>query len=180
MPDQWKALVDAVQNLAFLDYITVMKETGCRPQEIRKVESRHLDRKNQCWVFPIDESKGKREKRIVHLTDQAFEICQRLALKHPEGPLFRNTQGRPWTNYALNCMCQRLDKKLGFRVFPYAIRHTFATDAIIRGVGLQEIAELMGHKDLTMLTRIYQHIKKDHRHLKRALETATGRDSDAA
>jgi site-specific recombinase XerD len=38
--------------------------------------------------------------------------------------------------------------KVGFNICPYAIRHTFATDVIVRGVDLQTIATLMGHVDL--------------------------------
>lgn len=157
-----------------MDIVTVLKETGCRPHEARRVEARHLDRADKCWVFPIDESKGEREKRVVLLTDRAFEICQRLALKHPEGPIFRNSKGRPWTRHALVSRLYRLSKKLGFHVCPYAVRHTFATDAIYRGVDLQTIAVLMGHANLNMLSRVYQHIRKRSDHLRAGLRKAVG------
>ena len=52
--------------------------------------------------IPVLESKGKKEKRVVLLTDRAFEICQRLALKNPEGPMFRTSAGKPWTRRALS------------------------------------------------------------------------------
>jgi len=125
-------------------------------------------------VFPADESKGQREPRVVQLTDRAFEICQRLALKHPEGPLFRNSEGRPWTRYSLHCRFSRLSKKLGFPVCAYAIRHTFATDAITRGVDLVTISLLMGHADLKMLSRVYQHVQKRSGHMRAALKRAVG------
>jgi integrase len=130
MPDQWDKLVAAIKDQPLLDLITVMKETGCRPQEVRRVEARHFDRVGSCWVFPKKESKGGRESRVVHLESNAFAICQRLVLKNPAGPMFRNRRGNPWTKEVLDYRCYRLSKKLGFRVTPYAIRHTFATDAI--------------------------------------------------
>ena len=78
-PEQWDSLVAAVSKShdggRLLDLITAMKETGCRPQEARRVEARHLDRESRCWVFPVDESKGKKDKRVVLLTDRVFEIC---------------------------------------------------------------------------------------------------------
>ena len=178
MPDQWDKLVAEVSKShdggCLLDIITVLKETGCRPQEARRVEARHFDREDKCWVFPVDESKGEREKRVVLLTDRAFEICQRLALKRPEGPIFRNSKGRPWTRHALVSRLYRLSKKLGFRVCPYAVRHTFATDAILRGVDLQTIATLGGWTDLKMLSRVYQHIRKRSDHLRASLKRAVG------
>jgi integrase len=162
-PDQWDKLAAKVAKArdggCLLDYITVLHETGCRPLEARKVEARHFDRDGRCWVFPADESKGKRESRVVRLTDRAFEICQRLALKNPTGPMFRNSRGKPWTRYSLHCRFYRLSEKLGFHVCSYAIRHTFATDAIIRGVDLVSIAMLMGHTDLKMLSRVYSLVR---------------------
>lgn len=44
----------------------------------------------------------------MYLTDRALEITRRLAACQPEGPLFRNTDGRPWHPYALNCRFGRL------------------------------------------------------------------------
>jgi integrase len=178
MPDQWEKLASAVAKSqdggALLDLITVMKETGCRPQEVRRVEAQHFDRAGRCWILPKREAKGGREARIIHLSDKAFEICQRLALKRPEGPLFRNGNGKPWTTGVLDGRCQRISRKLGFCVTPYSIRHTFATDAIIRGVDLQTIATIMGHTDLKMLSKVYQHIRKRSDHIKEGLRKATG------
>lgn len=173
MPDQFKAVVKAIRDDDFRELVEVMRETGCRPKEIRDVEARHFDRDGRCWHFPREESKGKREPRTVLLNDRAFEICQRRALKNPGGPLFRNQDGAAWTKDAIICRTRRLTKKLGFHVCAYAIRHTFATDAIIRGVDLVTIAQLMGHRDLEMLQRIYQHVKKRGDHLRDALKKAT-------
>jgi integrase len=177
-PEQWDKLVAKVAKArddgCLLDYITILHETGCRPLEARTVEARHFDRDSRCWVFPADESKGRREPRVVRLTDRAFAICQRLALSHPTGPLFRNRDGKPWTRFSLHNRFYYLSRKLGFRVCAYAIRHTFATDAIIRGVDLVSIAMLMGHTDLKMLSRVYQHVQKRSDHLQAALRKAVG------
>jgi integrase len=173
MPDQYKKLVASIKDEALLDLVTIMRETGCRPQEARLVESRHFDRHNRCWVFPKEEAKGGREERVVLLNGRALEITKKLALKYPEGSIFRNNRGRRWTPNAFDLRCSRLSKTLGFHVCPYAIRHTFATDAIIRGVDIVTIAELMGHKDLTMLKRIYQHVRKRSDHMRESLRKAT-------
>jgi integrase len=172
-PEQYKAVVAAIKDRGFLDVVVTMRETGCRPQEVRAVEARHFDPKSRCWVFPKEEAKGGREARVVLLNDRAFEITQRLALKYPQGPIFRNRDGKPWTRNALHCRAYRLTRKLKFHVCPYAIRHTFATDAIVRGVDLVTIAQLMGHKKLDMLTEIYQHVQKRSDHLHEALRRAT-------
>ena len=74
--------------------------------------------------------------------------------------------GRPpaWTGSAPD-----YPAKLGFRVTPYMIRHTFATRKILEGVDLVTIATLMGHVDLKMLMKTYQHIRRRGEHLRKAL-----------
>lgn len=167
-PEQW-AKVLTCDDAHLLDLLVVMHETGCRPLEVRRGESCHFDRAAKCWEFPIVDSKGKKEKRIVLLSDRAFEICQRLALKNPEGPIFRNHRGKVWTTTGLDRECAKLSRKLQFRVTPYMVRHTFATEKIIQGIDLVTIATLMGHVDLKMLMKVYQHIRKRGEHLRAAL-----------
>lgn len=171
LPEQYQALVALIKDQEFLDIVSILRETGCRPLEARTVEARHYQ--DGCWDFTREESKGQRDRRVVLLNDRARAITERLIEKHPTGPIFRNTKGRPWTKNALGLRCERIRKKAGFYVCPYAIRHSFATEAIVRGVDLISIANLMGHKDLKMLNRVYQHLAKRSDHLRKALDQAT-------
>jgi len=79
-------------------------------QEIRTVEASHFDAAERCWNFPRVKSKGKRVPRTVYLTDTAFEITKRLAEKHPAGPIFRNSRGKPWTKNAIRLRFRKIVK----------------------------------------------------------------------
>jgi integrase len=192
-PEQWNELVAALEargpnGQAFLDLLMLMRQTGCRPQEARTAEARHFDRKNRCLVFERHESKGHGgektvERRVVPLTDIAFEICQRQALKYPTGPLLRNTHGTPWKPYAVKEWFKRLDAsnydeinstRVNFRISAYVIRHTWATEALENEVNPITVATIMGHKDLTQLMKTYQHIEKKKDHLRKAMTQAVG------
>ena len=107
-PGEYAWILGRVKDEPFRDLLVVCWETGCRPQEVLAVEARHVDLEGGRWVFPPDEAKGKKAHRVVYLTDRALEITRRLTARHPEGPLFRNTDGRPWHPYALNCRFGRL------------------------------------------------------------------------
>ena len=172
---QWKTITENVKG-EFLDFLTILKETGCRPQEAREVEAKHFDRTGRRWYFPkpVKKLRGKPEPRIVHLTDRAFEICQRLALKRPSGPLFVNEDSEPWKKNAINCRCKRLRDKLGFNLQVYSLRHTFCTDALKRGVDPLTVAKLMGHKNATMVMEVYNNLGECQDHLREALRKATG------
>jgi integrase len=173
-PEQYDQLLILIKDQCFRDVVEVLRHTGCRPQELRLVEARWFNREDRCWEFPKKGVPQKLRGRVVMLDDTAFEICQRIALKYPEGPMFRNRRGQPWKKDALVCRCRRLRPKVGFYVCPYAIRHTFATDAILRDVDLVSIAKLMGHADLRMLSTIYEHVEKRTDHLRKELNQAVG------
>ncbi|MHB8107893.1 MAG: tyrosine-type recombinase/integrase [Candidatus Cryosericum sp.] len=172
-PEQYTRMLALIHEKCFRDVVETLRHTGCRPEEVRRVEARWVNMADQCWEFPRLESKGQRRQRVVLLNPVAWEITQRLCAAHPTGPIFRNRRDQPWKKKALVDRCRRLRPKAGFYITPYSIRHTFATDAILRGVDLATIAELMGHTDVRMLTEIYQHVRKRRDHLRAGLITAT-------
>jgi integrase len=155
--DQWRQIIAGVKDECFRDFLEICHETGCRPIEARMVTAENFDRENRQWYFadPPKKLRGKKRPRIVRLNDRAFEICQRLALKHPSGPLLRNADRQPWKKNALNCRRKRLREKLGFYFTPYATRHSFVTDALKRGADPVSVAELLGQKDTKMIMEVY-------------------------
>lgn len=173
-PEQFEQVLAAIRDQPFREFVTILWETGCRPQEARKVEARHFIADRGIWLFERVESKGKRKRRTVVLSQNAAAITVRLAKANPRGPLLRNTDGKPWTKDALNCRFRRLQEKLGFRVHAYAFRHGFATVALRRGVDSFSVAKLMGHSDTKMLEWVYQHVDSDDEFLRDALNRANG------
>ena len=167
-------LLSHVRDQEFRDLVMTGWETGPRPQELLRVEARHVDLKNSRWVFPKDEAKGKRCVRIVYLTDEALDITTRLMLKHPDGPLFRNTFGRRWTPMAVNCRFERLKKKIGVKYCLYVFRHSYATRLLEAGVDALTVSILMGHSDTTMLGKVYQHLSHNPQHLLEQVRKAAG------
>ena len=229
---EFDTLLVYARNQAFADLLTVTWETGCRPQESLHVEARHVDLANQRWVFSRSESKMKRTARVVYLTDPALVIVRRLMLAHPEGPLFCNTNGKPWTTDAVNCafaavqvrmgkaemqrrgeeipeeniaaavknlaktrirngeevaktqaelrceakrkLTNRRAAQLAPRYSLYALRHSWATNALQRGVDPLTVAILMGHEDPSMLAKVYQHLSLNPKHLLEQARRAAG------
>ncbi len=162
---QWEALVKLLENRwghnydDFREFLSVIWETGCRPQEARIVEARYLDRVSRCWRFPAKVSKGKKRQRIVYLTDAAFAICERRALKYPQGPIFRQGDGGVWDKNAVRCKFRRLKEKLGLpELCSYTLRHSFATRMLQAGVDSHVVAKLLGHTSTRMLEQRYSHI----------------------
>lgn len=164
-PSEYAAMLKVIGDHPFRDVVVTAWETGCRPQEVTRVEGRHFDAANSRWVFPPAEAKGKRKPRIVYLTETALAITQRLALATPEGQLFRNQNGAAWTAYSVNCWFTRLKVKLGSRYCLYLFRHSFATRMLESGIDALTVALLLGHSNPAMLSTTYQHLGHNPGHL---------------
>lgn len=111
-PDDFARLLSHVKDQPFRDLLTFAYEAGCRPQEARALEARHLKPDRQRAEIPPEEAKGKRRWRVIYLSEAAAAIVTRLAGERPTGPLFRNADGNPWTAQAVVCRFQRLLVKL--------------------------------------------------------------------
>ena len=173
--EQRQLVLAEAADQAFRDFLILLQETGARPGEVRTVEARHFDEAKGVWIFPPSEHKtGARtgQSRVVYLTPAAIEVCRRLACEHPIGPLCRNARGEPWTRSAIRCRFRRLRRRLADK-FPgglcaYLFRHAYATDALERGVDPITVAELLGHKDTSMVGKIYQHLNQRTEHMRQA------------
>ena len=62
----------------------------------------------------------------------------------------------------------------------YTYRHSFVTDALENGVGVAQVAELLGHTSTDMVMQHYQHLREKREHLKQAAIQATRQNGHQA
>lgn len=101
------------ENDPFRDLLEFAWYSGCRPQEARLLEARHVHLAAECIVIPKEEAKGKRRARVILLHGRAMQIIQRLLSADPEGKLFLNEDGKPWKRFAIANRFDRLHLALG-------------------------------------------------------------------
>jgi len=173
--NEWEAIRDHYdEGDPFRDLLEFAWETGCRPQEVKAIEARHVQLGVHRVVFPAKEAKGKKRIRVIYLTPRAEQIIRKLLKLRPKGLLFLNAKGKPWNYAAMNCRFGRLKKTLGVKYCAYAIRHGFATRKLEDGLDHITVAALMGHADATMLSKVYSHIGDRHDHLREQLNRESG------
>jgi integrase len=160
-----KTILALIPDPQFRDVVEFARNTGVRPMEVTRLEERHLELKRKRIVFPEAESKGKKKKRVIYLNREALEIVKR---NRRDGHIFRNTRGKPWTAFAMNCRFEKMKTKLGKRYNMYMYRHTFATRKLQQGVDPITVAILLGHADVSTLAKVYQHLQNDAAHLLKA------------
>jgi integrase len=170
-PEIYEEILTHVKDQNFRDLLDAAWESGARPQELCHIEARHVNLERKRIEIPPAEAKGK-QWRLIYLTDRAASIIGRLAEQHPKGKLFKNTDGRPWTPYSIGCRFYRLKEKLGARYALYDLRHSFCQGLLEKGVDHLVVAALMGHKDGSMVSKVYSHMNRADDHLRDTLNRA--------
>jgi site-specific recombinase XerD len=77
------------------------------------------------------------------------------------GLVFANEIGRPIDPSNLRRIIQNVCKAADVKaISPNEIRHTAATLLVEAGMRLEDVADFLGHKDTTMLAKVYRHKAK--------------------
>ncbi len=165
---------EAILKLAtgsFKPLLEFVWESGCRPQEVVILEARHF--KGDRLELMVSESKGKKQKRVIYLTDKAAGII-RDRIAENQARIFVNRSGRPWNAYSINCRLCRIAEKTGRKFAFYDLRHSFATRMLEAGLDHFTVAKLMGHKDASMLAKNYSHLGEQGNFLLEKLKSVQG------
>jgi integrase len=167
-----------IRDQPFRDFVFAMMETGARPGECRKVTAAHVNLELGVWVFSEHKTAKRTGKpRIIYLNAAMVELTRKLVEKYPEGPLFRGPRNKKgFSRNGVRCRFRRLREKLPHLkgVISYTARHSFATQALVNGVGLAHVAELMGHVDTSMVSSHYAHLAGNVKTMREAANKATG------
>jgi integrase len=176
-------LVLKVANPAFADVVRILAWTGARPSTICKVEKQHYRSQWRLWdvedLYRNRKTKTKYVKR-VRLLPQAVPLVERLNAERPEGPIFRNSHGDPWTSATLGVYLFQLrykfkdTKNLDWPedLFLYGLRHTFATAFLGEYPNeIEYLRVLLGHKNYKMIFKHYGHLIDQHDRINKKLET---------
>jgi site-specific recombinase XerD len=140
--------------------IEVLARTGMRAGELVDLEADAVVRIGEAYWLRIPIGK-LRNDRYVPLHPELVELLgawtaanldhirreRRLVADH-RGPLDRHLIGR---------IVKRVGRSCDVKVHPHQLRHTLATQAINRGMRLEAIAALLGHRSMEM-TLVYARI----------------------
>jgi integrase len=142
--------------------LRVLRDTGCRPGELRALAARHLDpEKPIAKLQPHEHKTGRRTGRERWLIFPAslMEEVRKLAQLYPTGPILRNRNGDPWKGGTMQNRFKELRKRLDLPrdVVPHAARHAFITRMLNSGSPLALTAKIVGHSNANTIQDTYYH-----------------------
>jgi integrase len=154
-----KSLIEACSPHLKPIVITALN-TGMRKGEILGLTWERVDRINSLILLDITKNGERREIPINSTLRTAFE--ERVLTNINGSPyVFCDNSGKPFDDvkrsFASACT------KAGIKDFHFHdLRHTFASQLVMKGVDITTVKELLGHKTLTMTLR-YAHLAPSHK-----------------
>ncbi len=148
--------------------IRLLWDTGCRISEILNLKYKDCDFEE--GTFKIRNTKGREERTVVCSSDTLEAL--RLYIQHqvknsPEDYVFKTIKGNKISRNTMSHMFSSVVKELkkegklphNKRIVIHSLRHGRAVDLLNKGVSLDEVKELLGHKSLDT-TLFYSHSKE--------------------
>ncbi len=157
------------------EILTFLRITGARPGEAYKLEWSHIDLEKA--VIVLTEHKTSRTQRqprprVIPLTQEVVELLKVIRLRQEPGErVFRSVRGKPWKRHNLTARIKRLRRLAGIPEDAklYGLRHAFGTRAIVNGVDIKTLAQLMGHTTVQMTEHYLNHLGDHTGHLAAAM-----------
>jgi len=152
-----KRLINAAED-EFRDLVRAALATGCRFGELAALQVRDFN--PDSGTLHIRTSKSGKGRHVV-LHDEGIELFARLSAGRPASDLMlRKPDGERWgkSNQARPmgdaCKRARIDPQASF----HALRHTYASHAVMAGAPLLVVARNLGHSDTRMVEKHYGHL----------------------
>lgn len=171
--DQIKKLLDAPSPVSFLGIrdkaiLEVLFSTGLRVAELVALNREQLKIKHDTRNIEVGVIGKGGHPRTVYFSERAIQWLRQYLNQRAdtEKALFIGYVGKKPNRLTVRSM-ERLVKKyailsgLPILTSCHTLRHSFATDLLMKGVDLRVVQEFLGHRNI-VTTQIYTHVTKPH------------------
>jgi integrase len=142
----------------FRPLVQAALQTGCRYGELTRLEV--ADFNPDSGTLAIRRSKSGKARHVV-LTDEGVSFFRQLiAGRAGSEIMLRKANGEPWrASHQLRPIAQASQRaNVNPPVNFHALRHTWASHAVMNGVPLLVVAKNLGHADTRMVEKHYGHL----------------------
>jgi integrase len=154
---QAQRLINAADS-EFRPLVQAALQTGCRYSELARLEV--ADFNPDSGTITIRQAKSGHPRHVV-LTDEGVFLFRQLTAGRAGGEIMlRKANGEAWrASHQLRptsraCQFANIDPPVSF----HALRHTWASHAVMNRVPLLVVAKNLGHADTRMVEKHYGHL----------------------
>ena len=142
----------------FRPLVRAALETGCRYSELTRLEVHDFN--TDAGTVAIRKSKSGKPRHVILTPEGAEFFRQHRAGRGGNEIMFRHADGRAWkTSEQKRPMEEAVKRaKITPRISFHALRHSWASLAVMAGVPLLVVAKNLGHADTRMVEKHYGHL----------------------
>ena len=158
--------LDAAERLGHLPMFLLALTAGLRQGELIALKWSDLDTKERTLTITEKRSVERRElveyeggTRIVSLTPDAVGLLRLEHAKHPGSPLMfmHPATQRPYSPQMVRRLHNEIIKEAGLDHIRFQdLRHTCAVLSLQNGMGIKEVAQMLGHFQSAMTRQNYE------------------------
>lgn len=186
---QVASMYAAAQTVTERALVGVMASAGLRMGEVLGLQAGDVDvqgrvlrvrRQAQKWAGVALEVKAPKYGSIrdvpvpEHLVQ---DLAAQIALVDAAGPDWvfpGGVRGEPLTPSGAAGKIRLLSARAGAHAHPHSLRHFYASALIAHGLGVVEVARLMGHRNISTTWNVYAHLWHDSEEQARSAVAAVG------
>jgi len=150
--ERWQIdeILEVCEDLEDEVIVRMLFTTGLRASELLNLNFSDIKRDGQTAWITVTGKGGK--QRTVALNEKTSEVLNRylmyISLKNPhQERIFDFSYSK------LLYRIKRIEKKVGYKLHPHLLRHSFATELLSKGVDIRTIQMILGHSSLDVTAR---------------------------
>jgi integrase/recombinase XerD len=157
--DEMRKLIDAALTKKSRLLLMLFYSSGLRLSECINIRREDLDLNERTgWVR---KGKGSKDRLFILSNALISELRQYFESNTGAGFIFTGRKGRMSARNAQKIVKNAArNAKIGKKVSPHTLRHSFATHLLDSGVDIRKIQELLGHSNL-QTTQIYTKVSAE-------------------
>ncbi len=160
--NEYKILLNAVDNPQLKNIIEIAINTGLRQMEIITLNWEQINFNERLITLSNQNhiTKGKRI-RTIPMNERSYQILKHLYEKRKSYLVFHNNGEQLKQDYVSHSFTKYVRKaKINHKLNFHALRHSFASWLVQRGVSIYQVSKLLGHADIKT-TQIYSHLRTE-------------------
>ena len=165
-PAEAEDYLDAAEQLGHLPMFLLVLTAGLRQRELLALKWSDLDVKKRTLTISEGRSVERRElveykgdTRTIHLNSEVTKLLIQEHARHPSSPLIfmHPATQKPYSPQMVRRIHNEIIKEAGLDHIRFEdLRHTCAVLSLQNGVGVEEVAQMLGHFRAVMTRQNYE------------------------
>jgi site-specific recombinase XerD len=150
-----KIMIDSCENLKHKLIIKFLYSSGLRLSELLNLKRSDIDFDNNLIL--VRQGKGTKDRMTLLSSSLKNDLLKYYSnYEFKTNYVFEGRKGK-YSKKSVQKILERLGKKIGIKIHPHMLRHSFATHLLENGTDLRYIQKLLGHSS-SKTTEIYTHV----------------------